>query len=163
MSRSTYFRDLPFNGEMAPYWLKYTRGHSSVYKPAKTYIHQLCANIGCHFERLPSVIADRDRWWEGVKGVCCARTPWWFFIWLNKTDTLLLPISDLFYISHLTSGWNKFKKLPYFSPSTFGPSWSHLPENKHWIDKHCDKSFAFIWRVRGRTSGIYKREGLYCR
>ena len=28
----------------------------------KTYIHHLCADIGCHLEDLPSMMADRDGW-----------------------------------------------------------------------------------------------------
>ena len=40
----------------------HTHGHTSVGRPAKTYIHQLCADTGCHLEDLPREMANRDGW-----------------------------------------------------------------------------------------------------
>ena len=53
-----------------------TYGHTSVDQPAKTNIHQLGADIGCHLENLPGVVDDRDGWQERVKGLCTICTTW---------------------------------------------------------------------------------------
>ena len=37
-----------------------THGHTSDGRPAKTYIHQLCTDIGCHLEDLSGMMDDRD-------------------------------------------------------------------------------------------------------
>ena len=36
-------------------------GHTSVGRPARTYLHQLYANTGCSFKDLPGAIDDRDK------------------------------------------------------------------------------------------------------
>ena len=41
-----------------------THGHASVGRPAKTYLHQLCANTRCRLEDPPGVMDDRDGWRE---------------------------------------------------------------------------------------------------
>ena len=46
-----------------------TRGHTSVGWPAKSYIHQLCAETGCRLDNLARVMADKDEEREKVKGV----------------------------------------------------------------------------------------------
>ena len=51
--------------------------HTSVGQPAKTYIHQLCADTGYCLVDFPSVIAERNEWRERVKGICAVSTPWW--------------------------------------------------------------------------------------
>ena len=52
-------------------------GYISVGWPAKTYIYHFCADSGCHLEDLQRSIADRDGWWERVKGICAVDMPWW--------------------------------------------------------------------------------------
>ena len=37
-----------------------TYGHTSVDQPAKTYIHKLCADIGCSLEDLSGAVYDRN-------------------------------------------------------------------------------------------------------
>ena len=44
---------------------------ASVGWPAKTNIHQLCADTVCHQEDLSRVMADRDRWWDRIKEIWC--------------------------------------------------------------------------------------------
>ena len=44
-------------------------GHTSVGQLAKIHVHQLCADTGCHFDEMPRGLADRDDWWERVKGI----------------------------------------------------------------------------------------------
>ena len=50
-------------------------GHTSIEQPAKTYIHQLFRDIECQLEDLLRAIADRNRWWERVKGICVVSMP----------------------------------------------------------------------------------------
>ena len=38
-----------------------TRGYTSNGQPVKAYIHQLCADIGCHLEDLWKVMGNRDK------------------------------------------------------------------------------------------------------
>ena len=39
-----------------------THEHTSVGRPAKTYIHQLCADTACSLENLPEVMGNMDGW-----------------------------------------------------------------------------------------------------
>ena len=48
-----------------------THGHTSVGHPAKTYIHQLCADSRCLLEDLLSVMISRDGWQESQRDPCC--------------------------------------------------------------------------------------------
>ena len=41
-----------------------TYGHTSISWLAKTYIHQLCVDIGCQLEDRPWPMDKRDWWWE---------------------------------------------------------------------------------------------------
>ena len=62
-----------------------TRGHTSISWSAKTYIHQLCADIGHSLEDLPRV-ADKDGWQEKDKVICTVSiTRWWW--WKSCTPT----------------------------------------------------------------------------
>ena len=51
----------------------YRHGHASVGRPARIYLHQLCADTGCRLEDPPGVINDRDEWRESGKSVLSAR------------------------------------------------------------------------------------------
>ena len=53
-----------------------TNEHTSVGQPAKTYIHQLCADAGV---RMPGAKGDRDRWQKRVKGICASSMTWWWY------------------------------------------------------------------------------------
>ena len=44
---------------------------TSVSWPAKTYIHWLCADIGCCLADLLRAMPDRDGWWEKNQGNSC--------------------------------------------------------------------------------------------
>ena len=39
-----------------------THGHTSIDRPAKTYIHRLCADTGCRVKDLPGAMDDLDEW-----------------------------------------------------------------------------------------------------
>ena len=39
-------------------------------RPARTYIQQLCADMGCNPKDQPEAIDDRKEWWERVRDIC---------------------------------------------------------------------------------------------
>ena len=45
-----------------------THGHANVGRPAKTYVHQLSADLACSLEDLLGVMNDREK--ERVKEIC---------------------------------------------------------------------------------------------
>ena len=45
-------------------------GHTSVGWLAKTYIHQFCADTGCHLEDLKTAVDKRDGWWDSQENLC---------------------------------------------------------------------------------------------
>ena len=47
-----------------------THSCTSISWPAKTYIHQLCADTGCSQEDLSRVMTTRYRWWDRVNRIC---------------------------------------------------------------------------------------------
>ena len=51
-------------------------------QPARTYIQQLCANIGCSLEDLPETMDDREGWRERVRDIRAdGMTWWWWWLW----------------------------------------------------------------------------------
>ena len=51
--------------------------------PARTYIQQLCADMGCNPEDLPEAMEDREGWQERVRDIHADSTTWWW--WLLNT------------------------------------------------------------------------------
>ena len=51
----------------------------------KTYIYQLCADLGYHLENLPRAMAERNEWQERVKGICAISTPYTLAIFSDQT------------------------------------------------------------------------------
>ena len=47
-----------------------THERASIGRPARTYLHQLCADSICNLEKLLGVMDDRDGWKERVKEIC---------------------------------------------------------------------------------------------
>ena len=57
-----------------------SHGHSSVGRPTRTYLQQLCANTVCSLEDLLEVMDDRNRRRERVREICaCSATRWWWW------------------------------------------------------------------------------------
>ena len=48
--------------------------HTSVEQPAKTHIHQLRADTGCHLQDFSRAMARGDRWQESQRNSCCQQT-----------------------------------------------------------------------------------------
>ena len=51
-------------------------------RPARTYIQQLCEDMGCSPEDLPEVMNDREKWRERVRDVHASSTTWWWWWWI---------------------------------------------------------------------------------
>ena len=69
-----------------PLWTP-THGYTSVSRPTKNYIHQLCTNTGCRLEELSSAMAYKGGWGDLVKGICAVSTLWWWWKRMSKLTT----------------------------------------------------------------------------
>ena len=49
-------------------------GQSKAGRPARTFIQQLCDDMGCNPEDLPKVMNDRETWRERVRDIRASRT-----------------------------------------------------------------------------------------
>ena len=56
-------------------------GQSKAGRPARTYIQQLCDDMGCNLEDLPEAMNDRETWRERVRDIRAGRTRWWWWWW----------------------------------------------------------------------------------
>ena len=63
-----------------PLWTL-THGRANVGWPAKTYMHQHCANIGWSLEDLLGAMYDRDGWWGRGSRNCAVSSIWWWWQW----------------------------------------------------------------------------------
>ena len=61
-----------------------TYGRAKAGRPARTYIQQLCEDMGCSPEDLPEAMNDREKWRERVRDILSSGTIWWWW-WLNKS------------------------------------------------------------------------------
>ena len=90
--------------------------------PARTYIQQLCTDMGCNLEDLSEAMDDRERGWERVRDIRAdGATSWWYICVyeclcvcvcgqrsvINKWNfyKLQIPINSL--ISQCRHIWNK--------------------------------------------------------
>ena len=88
-----------------------SHGHAKAGWPARTYIQQLCEDMGCSPGYLPEAMNKREGWWETVRGICADGTiRWWdegtlfaptVFSYLEKSR-LWLSQDSLY--QHLNSG-----------------------------------------------------------
>ena len=60
----------------------HTYGQAKAGWPARTYIQQLCEDMGCSPEDLPEAMNDREKWWEKVRDICAGGTTWWWYIYI---------------------------------------------------------------------------------
>ena len=60
-----------------------SHGWASVGWPARTYLQQLCADIGCSLEDLLEVLDHRDEWHGRVREICARGTTWRWYIWVQ--------------------------------------------------------------------------------
>ena len=55
-----------------------THGRAKAGRPARTYIQQLCEDIGCCPEDLPRAMNDREEWRERVRDIRATSAIWWW-------------------------------------------------------------------------------------
>ena len=54
-------------------------GQAKAGRPARTYIQQLCEDMGCNPEDLPKAMNDREKWRERVRDIRAGGTTWWWW------------------------------------------------------------------------------------
>ena len=54
-------------------------GQAKAGQPARTYIQQLCEDMGCGSEDLPETMNDLEKWRERVRDFCASGTRWWWW------------------------------------------------------------------------------------
>ena len=54
-------------------------GRAKAERPARTYIQQLCADMGCSLEDLPGAMDDREGWRERVRETRADGATWWWW------------------------------------------------------------------------------------
>ena len=58
-----------------------TYGQAKAGRLARTYIQQLCKDMGCSPEDLPEAMNDREKWRERVRDIRASGTTWWGWWW----------------------------------------------------------------------------------
>ena len=53
-------------------------GQAKARRPARTYIQQLCEDMGCSPENLLKAMNDREKWRERVRDIHASGTTWWW-------------------------------------------------------------------------------------
>ena len=76
-----------------------THGRVKAGRPARTYIQQLCEDMGCCPEDLPRAMNDRDEWRERVSDIRATSATWWWFPWMKFSYNHCL-ISLMYYPFH---------------------------------------------------------------
>ena len=56
-----------------------TYGRAKSGRPARTYIQQLCEDMGCSPEDLSEVMNDWEKWRERVRNIRASGTTWWWW------------------------------------------------------------------------------------
>ena len=54
-------------------------GRAKAGRPARTYMQQLCEDMGCSPEDLPEAMNDREEWRERVRDIRAGGMTWWWF------------------------------------------------------------------------------------
>ena len=68
-----------------------THGRVKAGQPARTYIQQLCEDVGCSPGDLLEAMNDREGWRERVKDIRAdGMTRWWWFKVIGNLDKLSL-------------------------------------------------------------------------
>ena len=58
-----------------------THGRAKAGRPARTYIQQLCEDMGCCPEDLPEAMNDREKCRERIRDIRATSTTWWWWWW----------------------------------------------------------------------------------
>ena len=63
-----------------------THGRTKVGWPARTYIQQLCEDMGCSPEDLPEAMNDKEKWRERVREIHATSMTWWWWWWIKLSN-----------------------------------------------------------------------------
>ena len=61
-----------------------TYGWAKAGQPARTYIQQLCEDMGCSPEDLPVAMNNREKWWERIRDIRANGTTWWWWWYICR-------------------------------------------------------------------------------
>ena len=95
---------------------------ASVGWPARTYLQQLCTDIGCSLEDLLEVMDDREECRERAKEIHASGTSWWWWWWCHP-QTVCSVISQLFSVT---------KHVRHFKPGS-KPVCSSYWKGSFWV------------------------------
>ena len=59
-----------------------SHGRAKAGRPTRTYIKQLCVDIGCSSEDLPETMDDMEGWWERGRDIPVDGATWWWWWWI---------------------------------------------------------------------------------
>ena len=92
-----------------------THGRAKAGRPARTYIQQLCEDMGCCPEDLPRAMNDREEWRERVRDIrATSAIWWWWYIYIYYYNTLFLGLTNLYiYIYIYISREKKRERFTY--------------------------------------------------
>ena len=66
-----------------------TYGRAKAGRPARSYIQQLCEDMGCSPEDLPEAMDNREKCRERVRHIRGSGTTWWWWWWLTIQEHYL--------------------------------------------------------------------------
>ena len=71
--------------KLTSYVLLWTHSHGPAKEgwQSRTYIQQLCVDMGCSPEDLPEKMDDREGWWERVRDIRADGVIWWWWWYYN--------------------------------------------------------------------------------
>ena len=78
-----------------------THGRAKAGRPARTYIQQLCEDMGCCPEDLPRAMNDREEWRERVRDIRATSAIWWW--WYIYCTLEMFKISQWYFLK--TKDW----------------------------------------------------------
>ena len=107
-----------------------TYGRAKAERPARTYIQQLCEDMGCSPEDLPKAMNDREKWRERVRDIRAGGMTWWWWWWCSYSA------------SRYSQNWNEiavniysknyiYIYMPMAQRPGFSPRSSHTKDSKN--------------------------------
>ena len=86
-------------------------------RPTRTYIQQLCEDMGCSPEDLQEVMNDREKWWERVRDIRASSMTWWWWwnicTWNHLTVCEQMSSKNLFKNNIITYQLFSYKLYTY--------------------------------------------------
>ena len=67
-----------------------SHGRAKPWRPARTYIQELCADTGCCLEDLPGAMDNKGGWRERVREIRTSGVRWWWWWWWLEENSVSL-------------------------------------------------------------------------